>query len=82
MHNIIMESRKTLNISGVNDCKSFEENLIVLQTTMGELTIKGEELHIDSFSTETGDLKMQGNIFALGYTNENKQKGFLSRVFK
>lgn len=82
MHNIIMEGRKILNISGVTDCKSFEDNLAVLLTEQGELTVKGEGLIMESFSNETGDFKMQGNIMALGYTNENKPKSLLSRVFK
>ncbi len=82
MHNIIMEGRKSLNISGVLDCKSFEDNLVVLQTELGELTLKGEELQMESFSVETGDFKMQGTIFALGYTNENKPKSLIGRIFK
>lgn len=82
MHNIIIEERKQLNISGVKDCKSFEEELVVLITEQGELTIKGTELHMDSFSIETGELVMNGLVYALGYTNENSQKGFLKRLIK
>ena len=82
MHNIIVEGRKNLNISGVKDCKSFEENIVVLLTELGELTIKGEGLKMDSFSTETGDIKINGTVFALGYTNENKPKSIMGRIFK
>lgn len=82
MHNIILEGRKILNISGVKDCKSFEDHLVVLQTEQGELTIKGENFQMDSFSVETGDIKFLGTVFALGYTNENKPKGFLNRILK
>lgn len=82
MHNLIMESRKKLNLSGIKDCKSFEDDLVVLLTEMGELSIKGESLHIDSFSVETGDLIMNGTIFAIVYTNDEKTRGFFSRIFK
>ncbi len=82
MHNLIMESRKKLNLSGIKDCKSFEDDLVVLLTEMGELSIKGESLHIDSFSVETGDLIMNGTIFAIVYTNDEKTRGFFSRFFK
>ena len=82
MHNIILEGRKTLNLSGVKDCKSFEENLVVLLTEQGELTIKGEGFQMESFSVETGDIKIIGTVFALGYTNENKPKGLIKRILK
>ena len=82
MNNLIMESRKKLNLSGFKDCKSFEDDLVVLLTEMGELSIKGESLHIDSFSVETGDLIMNGTIFAIVYTNDEKTRGFFSRIFK
>ena len=82
MHNLIMESRKKLNLSGIKDCKCFEDDLVVLLTEMGELSIKGESLHIDSFSVETGDLIMNGTIFAIVYTNDEKTRGFFSRIFK
>ncbi len=82
MHNIIMEARKSVVISGVKDCKSFEDELIVLETEMGELSIKGEGLHIGSFSVETGDLTMTGSVYAIVYTNDNKAGGFFSRIFK
>ena len=44
--NIIMENRENLSISGIKSVENFDENIIVLQSDMGELTIKGEKLHI------------------------------------
>ena len=55
---------------------------MVLLTEQGELTIKGEGFQMESFSVETGDIRITGLVFALGYTNENKPKGFLKRVLK
>ena len=43
-HSIIMENRRTMNISGITDVDSFDEKTIVLFTQLGELTIKGREL--------------------------------------
>ena len=45
VHNVILEGRKNLTISGVTDVDSFDERCISLYTQLGELVIKGRELH-------------------------------------
>ncbi len=84
-HNVIMEDRKTVSITGVNDVDSFDENVIIAFTDMGELTVKGIGLHINKLTIETGELSLSGEIQSLVYTNDQangKQGGFFSRVFR
>ena len=85
-HNIILEDRRDLSISGVNDIDSFDENLVVLFTDMGELTIKGNNLHINKLNVDTGELTMDGEIIALFYNEDSGPRkssgGIFSRVFK
>lgn len=84
-HNIILEDRKLLSISGVNDIDNFDENVVVLYTDMGELTVKGANLHISKLNVDTGELTMDGEIAALFYNEEPRSKpsgGFFSKVFK
>lgn len=83
-HNIIMENRKLLTISGVDDVDSFDEELIVLFTGQGQLSVKGYNLHISQLNVDTGELSMSGEIVALFYNEDTpKNKGtFISRVFK
>ncbi len=82
-HSLIMQERKKLILSGVCDVCSFDERMIIADTVMGELTVKGEGLHIAGFNRETGDMSVDGRVVALAYTNDSTQKGsFLSRVFK
>lgn len=45
VHNLMMENREKLTVSGVIDVDSFCEDTIVLYTDMGTLTIKGSDLH-------------------------------------
>ena len=71
--NIILENRKSLSISGITDVDSFDEKTIVLYTQLGELTIQGRELHIDSMSVETGDMSITGDIWALVYGDKDKK---------
>lgn len=82
-HNVILEDRKNLSITGVNDVDSFDESNIVAYTDMGELSVKGSNLHITKLSIETGELEIKGEIVAVIYTNDNqKQGGFFSKVFR
>ena len=55
-HNVIMENRRELRISGVKDIDSFSETKIVLNTIMGELVVRGRDLHVRALEAETGDL--------------------------
>ncbi len=82
-HNCILEDRKKLSISGVNDVGSFDEQTIVAVTDYGELTVRGEKLHITKLSLEVGELCIEGKISTLQYTDVTvKSGGFLSRVFR
>ncbi|MDK2802232.1 MAG: sporulation protein YabP [Oscillospiraceae bacterium] len=82
-HNIILEDRKKLIVSGVIDIDSFDESLIVAFTDMGDLNIKGKDLHINKLNVETGELSVEGDIFALIYSDDTKRDGgFFSKLFK
>lgn len=82
-HNCILEDRKTLSVSGVNDVDSFDEQTIVAITDLGELTIRGEKLHITRLSLEIGELQIEGNIAALSYADiAPKTNSFWGKVFR
>lgn len=83
-HNVLMESRQKLVLSGVKEVDSFEEDNVLLKTTKGNLTIRGNGMKMESYNNEVGDLILNGDIFALVYTNdkENPGGGFFSRIFK
>lgn len=81
-HNIIVEDRKKFTLTGVLDVLSFDEETIMLETSMGRLAIKGEELHLGRFDTDKGDISGSGTICALIYTTNQTNNGFFSRLFK
>lgn len=80
--NIIMESRARISVSGVKDVVSFDDETILLETTLGRLTIKGESLKIASFHNESGELTAEGKIHAAVYMGDAKNGGFVRKVFK
>ena len=83
-HNLILENRKNLSISGVTDVDNFDEKTIVLYTQMGELTIHGKNLHVNSMSVETGEMTIDGDIWALNYGDKDKKGtlSFLGKLFR
>ena len=83
MHNLILKERKSLNVSGVLDVDSFDDSTVVAYTDMGELTVKGRDLHVSKINLDSGDLVLDGEISLLEYTDNNQvEKGFFSRLFR
>ena len=81
-HNVIMEGRKSLSVSGVTDVDSFDEQTVILYTDMGQLTVKGNGLHMERLNTDVGEVTLNGNIYGLMYTDEREKGGFLGRLFR
>lgn len=81
-HHLVLEQRERLVVSGVEEVARFDEETILLTTTMGELEIQGESLHIEKLSLEGGELHVDGNITALVYgAAEREEPGLLRRLF-
>ena len=86
IQNIILENREKLNISGVLDVLSFDDQIIILETELGLLTIKGENLKINKLNIDTSDVTLDGMISSLSYSNSDSIKkntaGFIGKIFK
>lgn len=82
-HNLVLEDRRLLMVSGVSDVDSFDEETVIVFTDSGELTVRGSDLHINRLSVEMGELTVEGRISALVYSEDTpKNGGFFSRVFR
>lgn len=83
-HNIIMENRSKMSLSGVTDVDCFDEHTILIYTIMGELTIKGKHLQVNDFSVETGEMSLQGDIYSISYGDKDKRSplNFFSKLFR
>lgn len=81
-HNVILEGRKRLSVSGVSDVESFDDTEIVAYTSGGNLIIRGSELHIDRLDLENGDLNVTGLVSDLSYEEIAKTSSLWSRIFK
>ena len=85
VQNLILENRGKLSISCVLDVLSFDDQVIMVETELGLLTIKGENLRITKLSIDTSEVIVEGNISYLAYSNKEveKNKGsIMSKIFK
>ncbi len=85
LHNVTIENRRKMSVSGVYDVDSFDEKGVVLFTSEGVMEIAGDNLHINRLNVETGEVSIEGEIYAINYSDEEYQKkggSFFSKIFK
>ena len=85
IQNLILENRSKLSVSGVLDVLSFDDQIIIIETELGLLTVKGDNLRINKLSIDTSEVIVEGEIISLTYSNKDldkKNESFLGKIFK
>ena len=85
IQNLVLENREKLSISGVLDVLSFDDQVVIIETELGLLTIKGENLRINKLSLDTSEVIVEGEIYNLSYSEndlDKKSGGLLNKIFK
>jgi len=82
-HNLILEERGSLTVTGVEDIDSFDDQTVVIYTGLGELTVRGNQLHIERIDLQAGELELQGQVDSLTYADQPAVRGgFFARIFR
>lgn len=85
VQNLILENRGKLTVSGVNDVLSFDDQVVMVDTELGLLTVKGENIRINKLSLDTSEVIVEGEISSLIYSQNKQDKSsgtLLSKIFK
>lgn len=87
VQSIKLTNREQLELTGVVHVDSFDDDEVILETKMGALVIKGQNLNINELNLESGKVKIQGAVGSLQYFDESKNlknrgKGILDRLLK
>lgn len=85
IQNLILENRGKLSISGVLDVLSFDDQVAIVETELGLLTVKGENIRINKLSIDTSEVIVEGDIASLTYSDKNTEKtkgSIMSKIFK
>ena len=85
-HGISIVERKSILITGVKKIESFDNEEFFLETTLGFLVIKGEELEIIKLDTYQGNVSIKGRIDSLAYidssSKKDKDNSIINKLFK
>ena len=85
-HGITLVERKNIVISGVKKIESFDSEEFLMETTLGYLVIKGNELEIIKLDTYQGNVSIKGKIDSMVYLDSNNKKdndnSLLNKLFK
>lgn len=85
-HAVTINERKNLLISGVKKIDSFDNEEFLMETNMGYIVIKGEELEIVKLDTYQGNVMIKGKVNSLTYADsankKNKEDGLFNKLFK
>ncbi|MCI9082515.1 MAG: sporulation protein YabP [Lachnospiraceae bacterium] len=85
-HKIMISNRKSGVLNGVIDVLSFDVGEILLETELGMLMIKGNDLHVNRLTLEKGEIDIEGKIDSLTYSDvkssAKQNESLLGRLFK
>lgn len=82
---IRMLNRKTLEITGVGNVESFDNEEFLLITECGFLAVRGQNLHMKNLSLEQGLVAIEGTVHSLVYLDgagAGKSKSLFGKLFK
>lgn len=87
IQNIVLENRKKLSLSGIRDVLSFDDQIVILDTELGMLTVKGEDIRINKLSLDTTEVVIEGGkINCINYSEKQDRKSsggsLIGKIFK
>lgn len=85
-HSVTINERKNILITGVKKIDSFDNEEFLLETNMGYIIIKGEELEIIKLDTYQGNVSIKGKVNSLTYmegsNKKEKEDSLFNKLFK
>lgn len=85
-HKLVLINQEQLELTGISRVESFNPEEILLETQLGLVAIKGEDLDIRNLNLEQGVVEIDGLVTDIIYTGEKtdalSKKGFIARLFK
>lgn len=81
-HRLIINERERVSITGVTDVISFDTDVVIVETEMGTLTIKGLDLHVNRLNLDKEEIDLDGQIESLEYSDGSRYKSSGSLISK
>lgn len=84
-HEVKIVDRSFITLTGINKIISFNDEEFLLESVMGNIHIKGNNLEILKLDTTDGIVKIKGNLNSYYYLDnkvKNKEESILTKLFK
>lgn len=86
-HRVIVEGRESMEVRGVSEVISFDDQAVLLKTVCGDLSVEGASLHIRVLDPEQGLVTMDGRVDSINYyhseqSDKQGKRGFLGKLFR
>ncbi len=81
-HQVILQNRQQVELTGVSDVDSFDDTVVVAYTSLGDLTVRGAQLHVKRLDLDSGILSVEGQIDCLQYSESRRSSGFFGRLLR
>ena len=80
-HSLCAEDRSRMTVTGVEDVECFSDDMAVITTIQGTLTVTGTALKVARLDLESGEVALEGQIDSIEYGAVRKT-GLMSRIFR
>ncbi len=81
-HKLIIDQRKRLQVTGVGEVLSFQEDAVVMKTSLGTLIVQGRGLKLRTLAPAGGQVEIDGTIDAAVYQEHRDRGGWVRRLLK
>ncbi len=82
---VCLFSRRRMELTGICEVDSFTDEQITVTSELGMIAVEGKNLKIESFNTEHGTLKINGEFDSFYYYSRpdaDGKKGIFSKLFR
>jgi len=83
-HLVTLNDRKNIVLSGIKKLNNFDDSEFFVDSILGSIVIKGENLELIKLDTFQGNLSIKGKINSINYLDSKKVKAdnIMARLFK
>lgn len=68
-HGFVVRERAHVEIKGMTEVISFDENSVLLATTIGTMCVEGSELKINILDVKEGNITVDGHVDSIYYSD-------------
>ena len=84
-HHLNVIDRKNIALSGIKKIISFDNEEFLMESIMGTILLKGEELEIIKLDTHDGNVAIKGIFNSINYIDssiKSNKESFINKLFK